>query len=131
MQVYHDLGNLCVTFFTHRDAYHRQSNLQLICDALTCNYNLDVGINSRDDLLLHNQYKVRTHNIRFASHPYYLERYYLPSLESGPITDTHLGRFQVKAGSHLRLRSHLLSSDFPGLSLLPPELKFNCCLNIK
>ncbi len=39
--VYHDLGNLNLTFVTTKQKYNRRKNLELICDALK-----SVGINS-------------------------------------------------------------------------------------
>ncbi len=56
--VYHDLGNMCVTFFTHRDRYDRKHNLELICQAVRKKYSLDVSVNNRDDILLNQEFKI-------------------------------------------------------------------------
>ncbi len=56
--VYHDLGNMCVTFFTSRDKYDRKHNLELICRAVQKKYSLDVSVNQRDDILLNGEYKI-------------------------------------------------------------------------
>ena len=51
--VYHDMGNLNVTFFTDRQGYDRKRNLGVIVDALKQKWPfLDIGINSRDDIML-------------------------------------------------------------------------------
>ena len=57
--VYHDLGNMCISFFTARELYARKENLQLITDAVTRSWPVDLEINGRDDILLDQQYKVR------------------------------------------------------------------------
>ena len=47
--------------------------------------------------------------------------YYRPP-ETNPIDRHSVGQFQMKAGRHLMPRSHSVSIDFPGLSLLPTDL---------
>ena len=64
LQVYHDLGNMCVTFFTPRDSYNRKENLELICQALHRKYSLDVMVNHRDDILLDGEFKVYLRTIK-------------------------------------------------------------------
>lgn len=56
--VYHDKGNVNLTFFTPRDRYNRKSNLQLISRALFREWGLNVDISDREDLLLNKHYKV-------------------------------------------------------------------------
>uniref|UniRef100_A0A8C4RIU5 Lipoyltransferase 1 n=1 Tax=Erpetoichthys calabaricus TaxID=27687 RepID=A0A8C4RIU5_ERPCA len=57
--VYHDLGNLNITFFTSRKRYHRARNLQLVCSALKAvSPRLDVCVTDRFDLLLNGDFKV-------------------------------------------------------------------------
>jgi len=60
--VYHDLGNLNLTFVTTKKKYNRQRNLDFIVTALTEKWNLDVKISERDEIILNNKYKV---NISF------------------------------------------------------------------
>lgn len=55
--VYHDNGNLNMTFFTPRERYNLKYNLEIICRSLFRNYNLKLDISSRNDLTLSN-YKV-------------------------------------------------------------------------
>ena len=57
--VYHDLGNVCFTFFTDRSSYNRKSNLSLLRNVLVDEWDLNVEISDRDDLILDDQYKVR------------------------------------------------------------------------
>jgi len=56
--VYHDLGNMCMTFFTSRDIYDRKSNLNFICKTLKDYCPVDVSPTARDDILLDGKYKV-------------------------------------------------------------------------
>jgi len=60
--VYHDRGNVNLTFFTDRKHYDRKRNLCLISAALNSRWNLQVVVTSRDDLMLDNKYKVITNN---------------------------------------------------------------------
>ena len=56
--VYHDLGNLNLTFITTKKKYNRRRNLDLIASALREKWNLDVSVSDRDDIILNNKYKV-------------------------------------------------------------------------
>merc|ERR1712013_94409 len=57
--VYHDLGNINLTFFTHRNLYNRQHNLQFIIDSLSSVFpSLNIAYNDKDDILLDNAFKV-------------------------------------------------------------------------
>ncbi|XP_078588105.1 lipoyl amidotransferase LIPT1, mitochondrial-like [Branchiostoma floridae x Branchiostoma japonicum] len=57
--VYHDLGNLNVTFLTSRDTYRRKQNLQDLVTALKGRWpSLDLSVNKRDDLVLNDTYKL-------------------------------------------------------------------------
>jgi len=55
--VYHDRGNLNCTFFTTRDKYNRNRNLEVICRALKREWDLNAQINSREDVTL-NGFKI-------------------------------------------------------------------------
>ena len=57
--VYHDLGNVCVSFFTSRDQYDRKANLQLVVEAITRTWPVDLVVNDRDDIILDQKFKVR------------------------------------------------------------------------
>lgn len=50
--VYHDRGNLNLTFFTSKEQYDRKLNLQLIKAAIYNEYGLVVDVSPRDDLLV-------------------------------------------------------------------------------
>ncbi|KAH1026135.1 lipoyltransferase 1, mitochondrial isoform X1 [Dendroctonus ponderosae] len=50
--VYHDMGNLNLTFFTSRDSYSRRRNLELLSRALSTHFNLAPEITKREDLCI-------------------------------------------------------------------------------
>ena len=56
--VYHDHGNLNLTFFTPREHYNRKNNLQLICRALLREWGLKTEISPREDIVINGSYKV-------------------------------------------------------------------------
>jgi hypothetical protein len=56
--VYHDNGNLNLTFFTPREHYNRRNNLQLISRALFREFGLETEISPREDLVINGCYKV-------------------------------------------------------------------------
>ncbi|CAH1955700.1 unnamed protein product [Acanthoscelides obtectus] len=55
--VYHDNGNLNLTFFTTKERYSRKYNLEVITRALFRKYNATVEISPREDLMIRN-YKI-------------------------------------------------------------------------
>lgn len=61
--VFHDSGNLNMTFFTHRDMYNRKNNLELIVETLKNEWNILTEINEREDIVIENKYKVKNFNI--------------------------------------------------------------------
>uniref|UniRef100_A0A4W6C1V9 Lipoyltransferase 1 n=1 Tax=Lates calcarifer TaxID=8187 RepID=A0A4W6C1V9_LATCA len=57
--VFHDLGNLNLTFFTSKKAYDRKRNLKVITEALRrVRPGLDVQATDRYDILLNGHYKI-------------------------------------------------------------------------
>lgn len=56
--VYHDRGNLNVTFFTPRERYDRKYNLELIKRALFRGFGVKAVINERQDIIVRDKYKV-------------------------------------------------------------------------
>ena len=56
--VYHDLGNLNMTFMTSRSRYDRKRNLECIAKALSDRWNLDVKLSPRDDLVVDGIFKI-------------------------------------------------------------------------
>ncbi|XP_063586095.1 lipoyl amidotransferase LIPT1, mitochondrial-like [Penaeus indicus] len=56
--VYHDEGNLNMTFFTERNRYNRKENLEVICRALQEDFGIDAQANERDDVIVNDMYKV-------------------------------------------------------------------------
>lgn len=53
--VYHDLGNINLTFLTSRQKYDRKVNLTFISDVLKKNYNIDAMLSVRQDLTIHDK----------------------------------------------------------------------------
>eukprot|EP00794_Sanderia_malayensis_P005527 gene5527-6212_t len=56
--VYHDLGNINLTFFTNRSLYNRRDNLSFVAQFLKDCYNLKASVNERDDLVLNINQKI-------------------------------------------------------------------------
>lgn len=56
--VYHDQGNLNLTFFTARDRYNRRENLEVICKSLQEDFEIQAVINDRDDIIVGGDYKI-------------------------------------------------------------------------
>ncbi|EZA56287.1 hypothetical protein DMN91_010138 [Ooceraea biroi] len=56
--VYHDNGNLNLTFFTPRERYNRRYNLSIITNALFRQWGLKSVINERDDILVNGECKI-------------------------------------------------------------------------
>jgi len=56
--VYHDNGNLNLTFFTPRKRYNRRYNLNIITNALFRQWGLKSVINEREDILVNEDCKV-------------------------------------------------------------------------
>ena len=56
--VFHDLGNLNITFMTNRPNYNRKRNLECIAEALSKRWNLDISLSPRDDLVVDGIFKI-------------------------------------------------------------------------
>ncbi|XP_072941603.1 lipoyl amidotransferase LIPT1, mitochondrial isoform X2 [Epargyreus clarus] len=56
--VYHDRGNLNITFFTPKERYDRKYNLELIKRALFRGFGIKSTINERQDLIVRDKYKI-------------------------------------------------------------------------
>lgn len=56
--VYHDKGNLNLTFFTPKQRYNRYYNLKIITNALFRQWGLKSEINKHDDIIIDGDYKV-------------------------------------------------------------------------
>lgn len=52
--VYHDEGNLNMTFFTPREHYNRKYNLEIVRRAIFREYGVKIDISSREDLVIRN-----------------------------------------------------------------------------
>jgi len=56
--VYHDLGNLNLSFLCSRARYDRRRNLELVVSAIQACGDVYVTINKRDDIILNQMYKI-------------------------------------------------------------------------
>lgn len=56
--VYHDNGNLNLSFFTTKERYNRRNNLEIITRALYREWGLKAAVNERDDVVVEGKYKV-------------------------------------------------------------------------
>lgn len=56
--VYHDEGNLNCSFIKDKSLYNRYNNLDLVLKAIKMNWDVDLSINAREDMLLDGFYKV-------------------------------------------------------------------------
>lgn len=56
--VYHDKGNLNLTFFTTKERYNRRYNLSIITNALFRQWGLKSEINKREDIVVDRNYKI-------------------------------------------------------------------------
>lgn len=56
--VFHDEGNLNLSFIGPKRTYNRKRNLQMICDALRNRYEINAEPNDRDDIIVNDTYKV-------------------------------------------------------------------------
>ena len=61
--VYHDMGNINITFFTSRNKYNRKENLELVARTMN-EFGLNLEVNDRDDLV-NRGYKVRFSSILY------------------------------------------------------------------
>lgn len=64
--VFHDRGNLNMTFFTHRDLYNRKNNLELIVETLKSEWNIATEINKREDIIVEKKYKVKDLDVKIC-----------------------------------------------------------------
>lgn len=56
--VYHDLNNLNICFFTNKKNYNRKRNLEFIRDAIKNDFQINLNINKKEDLVLDTGEKV-------------------------------------------------------------------------
>jgi len=56
--VFHDLGNINISFMTRKEDYDRSSNLQLVCSAVRNVMDVDISVNKRDDIVIDGERKI-------------------------------------------------------------------------
>lgn len=59
--VYHDIGNLNLSFFTPRERYNRKYNLEIITRALYREWGIEAEVNKREDIVVEGKCKVSFH----------------------------------------------------------------------
>lgn len=67
--VYHDNGNLNLTFFTPRSRYNRRYNLNIITNALFRQWGLKSVVNEREDILVNGDCKV-SYNVTYLNNSF-------------------------------------------------------------
>lgn len=65
--VYHDRGNLNMTFFTPRERYNRNYNLSVVTRALFREWGIKADISARDDILINDKKVNETTHLHFCS----------------------------------------------------------------
>ena len=86
--VYHDLGNLNCTFFTSREAYNRKRNLELICRVLRSNWDVDVRVSPREDIVLNKSLKISGTASKLANKTAYHHCTLLVNVDSSRLDQT-------------------------------------------
>ena len=56
--VFHDRGNINMSFMTSKSDYNRSNNLHLVCNSIKKAFDIDISVNSRDDLIVNGERKV-------------------------------------------------------------------------
>ncbi|XP_051153315.1 lipoyltransferase 1, mitochondrial [Leptopilina boulardi] len=56
--VYHDFGNLNLSFFTPKERYNRKYNLDIITRAIFREWGLKTTVNKKDDIVVQNEFKI-------------------------------------------------------------------------
>ncbi|XP_006608495.1 lipoyltransferase 1, mitochondrial isoform X2 [Apis dorsata] len=56
--VYHDIGNLNLSFFTPRERYNRKYNLEIITRALYREWGIEAEVNKREDIVVEGKCKI-------------------------------------------------------------------------
>lgn len=56
--VYHDSGNLNLSFFTPKERYNRRYNLDIITRGIFREWGLKTTVNKKDDIVVQNEFKV-------------------------------------------------------------------------
>ena len=69
--VYHDAGNVNLSFFTKRERYNRRYNLEIMTRALYREWGLKTEINKREDIIVDGDFKV---DLNFNVHKSHLYR---------------------------------------------------------
>ncbi|XP_067667023.1 lipoyl amidotransferase LIPT1, mitochondrial-like isoform X2 [Haliotis asinina] len=69
--VYHDEGNLNLSFIKSRPRYNRKENLELVKRALAHKWDVDLSINCREDLILDGFFKVSGTAAKLGGHRTY------------------------------------------------------------
>lgn len=63
--VYHDRGNMNMTFFTPRERYNRNYNLNIVTRALFREWGIKADISTRDDIVINDK---KVHDVLYSQH---------------------------------------------------------------
>jgi len=118
--VYHDQGNLNCTFFSTRLGYHRKRNLELICKALTEEWNLNVEVSQREDIMLDQKYKISGTASKLGNKVAYHHCTLLINVDTSKLLQalnvTNLGVLS-KATASVRSKTKNLSENIPSMTV--------------
>lgn len=118
--VYHDNGNLNCTFFSTRLRYNRKQNLELICKALTKEWNLNVEVSPREDIILDQKYKISGTASKLGNKVAYHHCTLLINVDTSKLLQaldvTDLGVLS-KATPSVRSKTRNLSEDTPSMTV--------------
>lgn len=76
--VYHDRGNLNMTFFTPRERYNRTYNLKIVTRALFREWGIKADISPRDDVVINNK-KVRSNDLNESAVCLFVSSHFAPT----------------------------------------------------
>jgi len=118
--VYHDLGNLNLSFLSARDRYDRRRNLELVVDAIQACGDVDVSINSRDDILLNQMFKISGTASKLGRTQAYHHLTLLHSVDVGVLQEVLESRITgatTKATASVPAPVRNLEEEMPGLTI--------------
>lgn len=120
--VYHDLGNVNITFISSRTKYDRRSNLRFIVEALTQEWKeLNLSINERDDVILNRKYKISGSSSKLGRHSAYHHCTLLYNANLNDIQsclESKLKGVETKASASVRSMTKNLTEVAPHMTYL-------------
>ena len=118
--VYHDLGNLNITFMTSRSRYNRKKNLECIAKALSDRWNLDVDLSPRDDLVVDGIFKISGSAAKLGKYSGYHHCTLLCDVNLDELNKAIIPRMAGKSRATQSVSSHVIN-----LKDIEPSLDVN------